>query len=113
MRGVHMAKSDGEIIGWAQFWAYFIRPDLDNQLRIDMAKDLRLEQFLGGISADAQIEVLEGAPSGVVRRVQKHLKLKAKIALKDILEPDVVRGTVSLDNVTADQAKEMVRRTFG
>jgi hypothetical protein len=109
-----MAKSDGEIIGWAQFWAYFIRPDLDNQLRIDMAKDLRLEQHLDSISADAQIEVLEGAPVGVVRKVQEHLKLKARVALKDMLEPEpVVAGVVSLDNITAEEAKRLVKIRFG
>jgi len=93
-----MAKSEDCLLSWPQFWAYFTRPDLDHKLKVDMARDLRMEQFLDGISAEAQIEVLQDAPVSVVRSLQKHLKTKAKIALKDMLEPPNHART--LDNLT-------------
>jgi len=111
MRGVPMAKSEDGILSWSQFWAYFTRPDLDHKLKVDMARDLRMEQFLDGISAEAQIEVLQDAPVSVVRSLQKHLKTKAKIALKDMLEPP--HQVLTLDNITKEQARLAVRRTFG
>lgn len=109
-----MAESKDGILSWSQFWAYFTRPDLEQKLRIEMAKDLRMEQFLDGISADAQIEVLQDAPASVVKSLQKHLKLKAKLALKELgLLEENKPAVLTLDNITAEQARQLVKRTFG
>ena len=76
-----MAQSDGGgQISWPQFWAYFVSPSCTHEMRVEMAKDLRLTEHLENISAAAQVEVLEDAPLSVKQHpsIIKVLKIKAK-----------------------------------
>lgn len=94
------------IMSWSSFWAFFTRPGLDSDIRIAIAKDLRLEELLQGIPADVQIEVLSDAPPTVIRALSKYLKAKAKIALN-------IREVPQAHELTEEQMRGIVRRTFG
>lgn len=73
-----MAQNTEAIITWSSFWAYFISPSCDNEMRMTMAKDLRLPEFLENISANGQIEVLEDAPVSIVKAPSIWKALKPK-----------------------------------
>ena len=75
-----MAQNDSCILGWPAFWAYFVSSSCTHEMRVEMAKDLRLTEHLENISAAAQVEVLEDAPLSVKQHpsIIKVLKIKAK-----------------------------------
>jgi hypothetical protein len=75
---VSMAQNNDSIITWSSFWSYFISPSCDAEMRLDMAKDLRLPEFLENISANGQIEVLEDAPMSIIRAPSVWNALKPK-----------------------------------
>jgi hypothetical protein len=75
---------NASILGWSVFWSYFVSPSCDDEMRMEMAKDLRLDEFLDNIPHFAQVEVLQDAPESIIKSpsIQRVLKPKARAELQ-------------------------------
>jgi hypothetical protein len=102
-----MAQNNDSIITWSSFWSYFVSPSCDEQMRLDMAKDLRLPEFLENISANGQIEVLEDAPMSVIRAPSVWNALKPKTIQELGLQQSETTTTISTPMTYEEIAREV------
>jgi hypothetical protein len=102
--GMCSMADNASILGWSVFWSYFVSPSCDDEMRLAMAKDLRLDEFLENIPHFAQVEVLQDAPENIIKApsIQRVLKPKALAELQ--------KGVVKIE--TTDRKEGIPRDVF-